>query len=250
MQSFVIVLLLLVGVTAVKIDMLHKKRSVPTSFLSVDERNPVTESVSPSPGNMEPVTQTTTFADFAAKGVLNGDDPLSQLHVSFNKTDSRDSPFEANKPEKLVQAASLLEVSSRVTKVRSYCEICILVMQMKERGEPHLCAGLQQDYYITCVEVLESLLRADKALVYWLKNGCMHLDETGPEIVRPCPALSICSWVPNLFAQPPLVSKDLNEALCPKDPKFLPTIPEEYKSLLTPSGTTDSTTPPANVGLG
>lgn len=32
-----------------------------------------------------------------------------------------------------------------------------------------------------------------QALVYWLKNGCLHLDEGGPEIVRPCPALPICS---------------------------------------------------------
>ena len=78
------------------------------------------------------------------------------------------------------------------------------------------------------------MLRADKALVYWLKNGCMHMDSTGPEIVRPCPALSICSWVPNLFAQPPSLVRDGVESLCPKDPKFLPTIPNEYKTLLQP----------------
>ncbi len=112
--------------------------------------------------------------------------------------------------------------------VRAYCEVCILVMQMKERGQPHLCAGLNTNYYITCVEILESLLRADKALVYWLKNGCMHVDAEGPEIVRPCPAMSVCSWVPNLFAQPPSVVRDGIEALCPKDPKFLPKIPEEF----------------------
>lgn len=63
-----------------------------------------------------------------------------------------------------------------------------------------------------------------QAVVYWLKNGCMHMDSTGPEIVRPCPALSICSWVPNLFAQPPSLVRDGVESLCPKDPKFLPTM--------------------------
>ena len=116
--------------------------------------------------------------------------------------------------------------------MHSYCEICILVMQMKERGQPHLCAGLNANYYTTCIETLESLLRADKALVYWLKNGCLHMDSTGPEVVRPCPALNICSWVPNLFVQSPSSVRDGVESLCPKDPKFLPTIPNEYKTLL------------------
>lgn len=127
--------------------------------------------------------------------------------------------------------AAFLEVGTQ--KVQSFCEICILVMQMKERGQPHLCAGLNDNYYITCVETLISLLRADKALVYWLKNGCMHMDVTGPEIVRPCPAINICSWVPNLFSQPPSIVRDGVESLCPKDNKFLPTIPQEYKDLLT-----------------
>jgi len=127
---------------------------------------------------------------------------------------------------------SLLEMGSKVMKVQSFCEICILVMQMKQRGEPHLCAGLNANYYITCVEVLESILRADKALVYWLKEGCMHLDSDGPEIVRPCPAINICSWTPNLFTPPPTIVRDEVEALCPKDLRFLPTIPEEYRALL------------------
>jgi hypothetical protein len=70
--------------------------------------------------------------------------------------------------------------------------------------------------FVQCIENLESLLRADKALVYWLKNGCMHMDEDGPEIVRPCPAINICSWVPNLFAPPPSLVRDGVEALCPK----------------------------------
>ena len=129
---------------------------------------------------------------------------------------------------------ALVEVQAQTQRVRSYCEICILVMQLKQRGQPHLCAGLSAAHYITCIENLESLLRADKAVVYWLKNGCMHMDSTGPEIVRPCPALSICSWVPNLFAQPPSLVRDGVESLCPKDPKFLPTIPNEYKTLLQP----------------
>eukprot|EP00743_Colponemidia_sp_Colp-15_P001065 GILK01001176.1.p1 GENE.GILK01001176.1~~GILK01001176.1.p1 ORF type:complete len:229 (-),score=23.94 GILK01001176.1:150-836(-) len=129
---------------------------------------------------------------------------------------------------------SLMEVSSSAqsaakmttSKVHGFCEICILVMQLKQRATPHLCAGLNTNYYITCVEVLESLLRADKALVYWLRNGCIHLDRGGAEIVRPCPAHSICAWVPNLFAQPPSMNPGGVEPLCPKDYKYLPRIPK------------------------
>lgn len=80
--------------------------------------------------------------------------------------------------------------------------------------------------------MLESILRADKAIVYWLKNGCMHMDAEGPEIVRPCPAMNICSWVPNLFADAPSLVRDGVESLCPKDPKFMPTIPQEFRNLL------------------
>jgi len=86
--------------------------------------------------------------------------------------------------EELPSNVSFLEVSAETTKVHAFCEICILIMQMKERGQPHLCAGLNPDYFISCVENLESLLRADKAVVYWLRSGCMHLDREGPEIVR------------------------------------------------------------------
>jgi len=129
-------------------------------------------------------------------------------------------------------STSFMEMGAQVGKVRSFCEICILVMQMKERGQPHLCAGLNTNYHITCIETLESLLRADKAVVYWLKNGCMHMDSEGPEIVRPCPAMNICSWVPNLFADAPSLVRDGVDALCPKDPKWLPTIPQEFRNLL------------------
>jgi len=158
----------------------------------------------------------------------------SSLGSEEMKEDQRPALYEGDElPEPdYSSGGSFLEVSSQVTKVQSFCEICILVMQMKERGEPHLCAGLNANYYITCVEVLESILRADKALVYWLKEGCMHLDSDGPEIVRPCPAINICSWVPNLFTPPPTIVRDEVEALCPKDLRFLPTIPEEYRALL------------------
>lgn len=169
------------------------------------------------------------FQLFAESGVLpEDDDTFSQVRRALSPVEQTQAGEDG--------VTALVEVSAQTTaqvqKVRSYCEICILVMQMKQRGEPHLCAGLNANYYVTCIEILESLLRADKAVVYWLKNGCMHMDSTGPEIVRPCPAMSICSWVPNLFAQPPSLVRDGVESLCPKDPKFLPTIPNEYKALL------------------
>jgi len=176
-----------------------------------------------------------SFEQFAKTGIMKGDDFLSQVRASLaNLTIGVKTPSIVDD-----MSASFVEVDSHVSsrsktkKIQPFCEICIQVMQMKERGSPHLCAGLNADYYITCVEVLLSLLRADKALIYWLKNGCMHLDTTGAEIVRPCPALNICSWVPNLFSQPPSIVQDGIEPLCPKENKFLPTIPQEYKDLLT-----------------
>jgi len=165
-------------------------------------------------------------------GVIADDiDPFSQVRAAFQDAVGSDNAQTDDE-----DVTSFVEVGTQtmaqVKKVRAYCELCILVVQMKQRGQPHLCAGLNANYYVTCIEILESLLRADKAVVYWLKNGCMHMDSTGPEIVRPCPSLSICSWVPNLFAQPPSLVRDGVESLCPKDPKYLPTIPSEYKALL------------------
>lgn len=135
---------------------------------------------------------------------------------------------------------SFLEVSAQthaqVKIVRQYCEVCILVMQMKERGQPFICEGLVGTYWNTCVEVLESLLNEDKALVYWLKTGCMHMDNAGPEVVAPCPALNICSWTPNMFADSPSLTRDGNEGLCPKDYKFLPTVAKEFRNALEKKG--------------
>ena len=200
-----------------------------------------------------------------------------------------------------VQAMSLVETGAAVGtkagagvgKVHAFCEICILIMQMKERGQPHLCAGLNPDYFISARLVLSgpafslflrvgssssrrrkrstrppparlplpnlpdhslraspayvhaircptsyrfvlkvclsrhaphllfshhpsktfavcrksrSILRSDKAVVYWLCSGCMHLDREGPEIVKLCPAHAICAWVPNLFADVGIIS--------------------------------------------
>jgi len=176
-----------------------------------------------------------TFEQFARTGIMQGDDFLSQVRQSLaNLTIGVKTPSILEESSvSFVEVESHVSARSTTKKIQPFCEICIQVMQMKERGSPHLCAGLNADYYITCVEVLLSLLRADKALIYWLKNGCMHLDTTGAEIVRPCPALNICSWVPNLFSQPPSIVQDGIESLCPKENKFLPTIPQEYKDLLT-----------------
>ena len=62
---------------------------------------------------------------------------------------------EANRDS--VQTMSLVETGASaaakaetgVGKVHAFCEICILIMQMKERGQPHLCAGLNPDYFIS-----------------------------------------------------------------------------------------------------
>jgi len=183
----------------------------------------------------------TSLSAFQSTGVMDGDDFLSQVRTALShelanltKSNSAVDPSLANFVElsQQVSARTHAQTGAQV-KLQPFCEMCILVMQMKERGQPHLCAGLNDNNYITCVEVLISLLRADKALVYWLKSGCMHVSATGPEIIQPCPALNICSWVPNLFSQPTSVVQDGVESLCPRDSHFLPTIPQEYKDLLT-----------------
>jgi len=197
----------------------------------------------PLSANVSPFEAETRMSmlDFHESGRLPYDDPFSQVRsVIGSDEDITVQAQQAMTAEEDTPATSFLEVSAGVGvgKVHSFCEICILVMQMKERGQPHLCAGLNTQYHITCIETLESLLRADKAVVYWLKNGCMHMDSEGPEIVRPCPAINICSWVPNLFSDAPSLVRDGVESMCPKDPKFLPTIPQEFRNLL---GNTDNT---------
>lgn len=151
-------------------------------------------------------------------GTIEGEDPLSEVNDFLDyQEEHRDE-------------LALLEVSTGtgVTKVHGFCEICILIMQMKERGQPHLCAGLNPDYFISCVENLLSLLRADKAITYWLRSGCMHLDRQGPEIVKPCPAHAICAWVPNLFADVGIVTpRNELSAMCPRDAQYLPRIPRK-----------------------
>lgn len=175
-----------------------------------------------------------SMEEFQAQARLPGDDPLQSVRALIGS----DADIAADALAATDDAVAFVEAGAQVGKVRSFCEICILVMQMKQRGQPHLCAGLNSNYHITCIEVLESLLRADKAVVYWLKNGCMHLDSEGPEIVRPCPAINICSWVPNLFAEAPSLVRDGVESLCPKDPKFMPTIPQEFRNLLSSADST------------
>jgi len=196
-----------------------------------------------------------SLLDFHLEGQLPGDDYLSQIR-SFIGPDEELALQAAEAAQSSDDDTAFVEVGAQVGKVRSFCEICILVMQMKERGQPHLCAGLNTQYHITCIEVLESILRADKAIVYWLKNGCMHMDSEGPEIVRPCPAINICSWVPNLFADAPSLVRDGVDSLCPKDPKFLPTIPMEFRNLLSAtdntakdSSATDGPVDPTTQGL-
>ena len=94
-----------------------------------------------------------------------GEDPLAQVRSIIDMYDRHDR-LRAGAKELGAGAAagggddattSLLEVSQGVAagagagvgKVHALCEICILIMQMKERGQPHLCAGLNPDYFIS-----------------------------------------------------------------------------------------------------
>jgi hypothetical protein len=154
------------------------------------------------------------------------EDPLAQVQHFLDFQD--EAHRSAGEELSLIEISAESKATASVSKVHAFCEICILIMQMKERGQPHLCAGLNPDYFISCVENLESLLRADKAVTYWLRSGCLHLDREGPEIVKPCPAHAICAWVPNLFADVGIVTpRNELSPMCPRDFKYLPRIPRK-----------------------
>lgn len=140
-------------------------------------------------------------------------------------------------------------IETGVGNVHGYCEICIRTIQMYQRGLPDVCAGLTDTFFITvrasllaclrvvprcmhrfflqCVKNLESILKADRAVSYWHRVGCVHLDD-GPEVVKPCPAHAICGWVPNIFARRTGVvvgSVGQLSPLCPRDVAYLPRVP-------------------------
>jgi hypothetical protein len=163
-------------------------------------------------------------------GAVEGEqDPLHQVADFLEQQEQKHAlEMSALEVSEGVGVQAMAKAETGVGKVHAFCEICILIMQMKERGQPHLCAGLNPDYFISCVENLESILRADKAVTYWLRSGCLHLDREGPEVVKPCPAHAICAWVPNLFADVGIVSPRNELApLCPRDFKYLPRIPRK-----------------------
>merc|ERR1712072_1587658 len=93
---------------------------------------------------------------------------------------------------------AFLQTQQEMGTVRGHCEICIAVMQAKERGEPHLCASFRHPTSCTGFE-----------------NGCIHNDPSqGPELVKPCPAHAVCGWVGNLYAKHP------GEPFCPSDYRY------------------------------
>lgn len=111
-------------------------------------------------------------------------------------------------------------------KIHGYCEICVRMLQMYQRGLPDVCSGLTDTFFISCVKNLESILKADRAVVYWHQVGCIHMDD-GPEIVKPCPAHTICGWIPNIFARRTGITQQIGQLapLCPRDVNYLPRVP-------------------------
>ena len=76
--------------------------------------------------------------------VLENEDIFSHVRPLIEQQD-RARALALKNPE----ATSLVETGAKVGKVHAFCEICILIMQMKERGQPHLCAGLNPDYFVS-----------------------------------------------------------------------------------------------------
>ena len=82
-------------------------------------------------------------------------------------------------------------------------------------------------WFVQCVKNLESLLKEDRALFYWHRTGCVLQGEE-LQVVKPCPAHTVCGWVPNLFGERVGASdgfRGLLPPLCPRDPYFAPRVP-------------------------
>ena len=170
---------------------------------------------------------------------------------------SDEAPAAAMFVEVGAEAGETSVSASDLEKVHAYCEICVRQMQMYQRGLPDLTSGLTDTFFITvskasefnialssagglqrlllscpsfflaqAVKNMESILKADRAVVYWHQVGCIHLDD-GPEIVKPCPAHAICGWVPNIFARRLGVTQSIGQLapLCPRDVNYLPRVP-------------------------
>ena len=112
-------------------------------------------------------------------------------------------------------------------RYNGYCEVCTRIMEMKEQNQPGVCNDLTDNFFITCVKNMESIIRSDAAVVYWLETGCTHMDAE-LEVLKPCPAHTICGWVPNLFGKRIGVENGLQGMLppmCPRDTNFGPRVP-------------------------
>jgi hypothetical protein len=51
---------------------------------------------------------------------------------------------------------SFVEVDSQAEKVHGYCEICVRMVQMYQRGLPDVCSGLTDTYFISVSHVARS----------------------------------------------------------------------------------------------
>lgn len=164
----------------------------------------------------------TLLRETGAESLLDGGSTGTSLDVGGNLTSGADGAGAFIE----LGVAATAGVDAEVEKVHGYCEICTRMLQMYQRGLPDLCSGLTDTFFITCVKNMESMLKADRAVVYWHQVGCVHLDD-GPEIVKPCPAHTICGWVPNIFARRVGITQSIGQLapLCPRDINYLPRVP-------------------------
>jgi hypothetical protein len=108
-----------------------------------------------------------------------------------------------------------------------------------QRGIPNPTAGLRDEYLRQGHKVQLSLLRASKALTYWLDVGAVHrLPDGGFELVRPVPPLVIAGWVPHLFSSLGAPRDQIGIATLapPPDPDWFPNPPDEVKPYMPRGG--------------
>ena len=99
----------------------------------------------------------TSFQQWIETAVYADEDPFLAVRSVIDRldTDSAASGTLVDADGSFLQLQTRTETETQtqteaeVERVRSFCEICILVMQMKQRGQPHLCAGLNALHYVT-----------------------------------------------------------------------------------------------------
>jgi hypothetical protein len=111
------------------------------------------------------------------KGVADHEDIFQHVRPLIEQQDKERALHLKQVADGSAKDTSLVETGTGVGKVHAFCEICILIMQMKERGQPHLCAGLNPDYFVSVSSIVgcrhSVVVRRQSLTHLWFVFLCM-----------------------------------------------------------------------------